>query len=70
MSLVRIFERLTAIKGILIWSARAVRNFESSLSFGHILVEIDIGAFIKPMMRRFRRWWPIEVVHISKAVSS
>lgn len=45
-----------------------IRNLKSSSSLGRILVEIYIGAFIEPMMRRIGRRWTIKVMYIGKPI--
>jgi hypothetical protein len=45
-----------------------VCNLKSSSPLGCDLVQIDIGAFIKSVMRRNGRRRAVEVVHIRKAI--
>ena len=62
------FQGLTTGKSILIWRASMVGYLDpASLLYG-VVIEVDIGAFVEPVMRGFLVWWGDVVVDVGKAV--
>ena len=61
--------RLTASKGILVWGSGVVCNLHApSLAHG-VVVEIDIGALIKSVVRGLVGWRGKVVMDICEAVT-
>jgi hypothetical protein len=61
---------LTAVKGVLVWRSCCIGDLDTCTSLCRILVEVEVGAFVKAVVRRLCSRRPVEVVDIGEAVVS
>ena len=61
---------LTAVEGVLVWRSCCIGDLDTCSSLCGILVEVEVGAFVKAMVRWLCSRRAVEVVDIGEAVVS
>lgn len=56
-----------SVERVLVWSSGIVGDFDPRLVLRGIMIDIEVGTFIKPMMDRFGGWSREIVVEVGEA---